>query len=153
VGRDGRVQMSAAAATGRALQLRIVGTTGFIFVTFVLRSVFSTLNAVAFQLRDFNKTCPGPGGTKRQYFCDASCYNMYTHIVQWISYTPEFQSTITLLSSPLAQLVALWGMTTKSMLQLIKLSWQGKASALTLMRPNEKEAAFDGVKRGVDASP
>ena len=35
-------------------------------------------------------------------------------IVRWMSFTPEFQSTIVLVSSPLALLVALWGMTTKS---------------------------------------
>jgi hypothetical protein len=30
----------------------------------------------------------------------------------WLVYTPEFQLTVVLISSPLALLVALWGMTT-----------------------------------------
>jgi hypothetical protein len=37
-------------------------------------------------------------------------------------YTPEFQVTIVLISSPLSLLVALWGMTSKQMLQLLKSS-------------------------------
>ena len=42
---------SAAAATGRALRRRMLGTTAFVFVTFVLRAAFSTMFAVAFQFR------------------------------------------------------------------------------------------------------
>ena len=47
---------SQAAVAGRALQLRVLGTTAFVFVAFLLRSVFATINAVAFQLRDINVT-------------------------------------------------------------------------------------------------
>ena len=105
---------SAAAATGRALRLQMLGTTAFIFVTFLLRSVFSTMLAVILQLRDSGKECSETGT-----FCDA-CYNEYTHIAQWMTYTPEFQLMAILISSPVAQLVALWGMTTKYALQLMK---------------------------------
>ena len=35
----------------------------------------------------------------------------------WLFYTPEFQLTVELISSPLALLVALWGMTTERALQ------------------------------------
>ena len=52
-------------------------------------------------------------------YCDASCYNVYTHITQWMNFTPEFQVLIVLVSSPVAQLVALWGMTSKATLQLM----------------------------------
>jgi hypothetical protein len=37
-----------------------------------------------------------------------------------MEYSPEFQVTIILISSPLALLVALWGMTSKQTLQLVK---------------------------------
>jgi hypothetical protein len=37
-----------------------------------------------------------------------------------MTYTPEFQLTIVLISSPLTLLVALWGMTTRFTLQLMK---------------------------------
>jgi hypothetical protein len=102
---------SAAAATGRALRRRMLGTTAFVFVTFVLRAAFSTMNAVAYQLRVIGKSCPGP--------CD-ECHNFYLHITQWMAYTPEFQLMIVLVSSPVALLVALWGMTPKATLQLMK---------------------------------
>jgi hypothetical protein len=122
VGRDVRQQMSDAAATSRALQLQMLGTTAFIFVSFLLRSVFSTMLAVALRLRDFDKECPGVTSD-----CDPSCHNEYTHIWSWMNYTPEFQLMVILISSPVAQLVALWGMTTKSTLQLMMTSKRSNA--------------------------
>ena len=52
--------------------------------------------------------------------CDAICYNVYSHITQWNSCTPEFQTTVVLISSPLTLFVALWGMTSKLTLQLMR---------------------------------
>jgi hypothetical protein len=46
------------ATVGRTLRRQMLGTTGFIFVTFLLRSVYSTMAAVAFQLQDSGKDCP-----------------------------------------------------------------------------------------------
>ena len=105
---------STPAVMGRALRLQMVGVTAFVFVTFVVRSVFSTMYAVVNQLREYNKQSCG-----RANMC-SECYNVFTHIEQWMFYTPEFQSTIVLISSPLALLVALWGMTSKHTLQLMK---------------------------------
>jgi hypothetical protein len=68
--------------------------------------------AVAFQLRDADKQCPDELGD-----CNLSCHNLFFLISVWMSYTPEFQSAIVLISSPLALLVALWGMTSERMLQ------------------------------------
>ena len=128
---------SAAMATGRALRLQIVGTTAFVFVTFLIRSVFSTMFSLALELRDIQKDC-----VQKIIFsyCDA-CYNDYTHIVGWIFYTPEFQSTIVLISSPVALLVALWGMTSKATLQLMKSSGQESAMSLRLITSNKREKA------------
>jgi hypothetical protein len=100
-------------ATGRALRWQMLGTTAFVFLSFVVRSVFSTMHAVAYQLRDIDKACP------TFTVCDA-CYNMYTHMAHWMFYTPEFHLMVILISSPLALLVALWGMTPRSTLQLMK---------------------------------
>jgi hypothetical protein len=94
-----------------ALRLQILGTAAFVFVAFLIRSVASTMLAVAFQSQDSANVCPGSG------LCDASCYNAYTHLLQWNAYTPEFQLTVVLISSPLALIVALWGMTSKSLLR------------------------------------
>ena len=121
------------ATVGRVLRLQMLGTTGFIFVTFLLRSVFSTMQAVAYQLRDVDKECP-----EAKNFCDA-CHNDYTHIVLWMAYTPQFQQVIILISSPVAQLVALWGMTTKSTLHLMMTSKRDKTLAITLMQAKKGE--------------
>ncbi len=116
---------SAAAATGRALRRRMLGTTAFVFGTFVLRAAFSTMYAVANQLRATvdGKFCPGA--------CD-ECANVYVHISQWMSYTPEFQVLIVLVSSPVALLVALWGMTSNATLYLMKTS---QREALLSLKP------------------
>ncbi len=106
---------SASAAAGRELKRQIVVTTVVVFIAFVLRSVQSTMLAVARQLQNGVRTCPGVTG-----FCDPSCNNVFTHITLWAVYTPEFQVTVVLISSPLTLLVALWGMTSKQTLQAMK---------------------------------
>jgi hypothetical protein len=84
---------SAAAATGRALRRRMLGTTAFVFVTFVLRAAFSIMFAVANQWRDVNRVCPdGTSGN-----C-GSCRNVYAYMLNWMTYTPEFQVLIVLVS-------------------------------------------------------
>jgi hypothetical protein len=115
---------SAAAATGRALRRRMLGTTAFVFVTFVLRAAFSTMYAVAFQFRATvdDKFCPGS--------CD-ECANVYVHITGWMTYTPEFQLLIVLVSSPVALLVALWSMTSNATLYLMKSSQREALLSLT----------------------
>ena len=112
---------SAAAATGRALRLRMLGTTAFVFVAFLIRSVLSIMFAVAFELRDLNNNNIEQKCRQAPHsVCDTSCYNEYAHIAAWMSYTPAFESTIVLISSPVALLVALWGMTSNATLQLMK---------------------------------
>ena len=106
---------SAPAAVGRQLRRRVVVTTVVVFVAFVVRSVQSTILAVARQLQDTARRCPGVTG-----LCDPSCHNVFTHINQWSANTPEFQVTVVLVSSPLTLLVALWGMTSKQTLEAMK---------------------------------
>jgi hypothetical protein len=89
----------------------MVVTTVVVFVAFVVRSVQSTMFAVARQLQDVGTICPGVTDP-----CDPSCNNVYTHMVRWATRTPEFQVTIVLVSSPLTLLVALWGMTSRQTL-------------------------------------
>jgi hypothetical protein len=106
---------SAPAALGRELMRQIVVTTVVVFVAFVVRSVQSTMFAFSRQLQDGTRRCPGVTG-----FCDPSCHNVFTHINQWGARTPEFQVTIVLVASPLTLLVALWGMTSRQVLQAMK---------------------------------
>ena len=139
---------SAAASQGTALRLQVVGTTVFVFVAFLVRSVFSTMSAIAFQLRDVDRKCSGAGAKN---LCDATCFNVYTHISMWVIYTPEFQLMIVLVSSPLALLVALWGMTSKATLHLMKSSRQDVKllSKLTQWNKREKAAMPQIAARGL----
>jgi hypothetical protein len=101
-----------AVAAGRRLRLRILGTTGFVFVTFLLRAMHSTMYAVAFKLQDTANVCsenqplPGYGSGP----CNTACYNVYTQMIVWMNLTPEYQLMIVLISKPFSLLVALWGM-------------------------------------------
>jgi hypothetical protein len=97
---------STAGVVGRALRLQIMATAGFVFVAFILRSVLSAMYALSYQFQDVSKQCPGP-----QSLCSATCYNVFNHIQRWLLNTPQFQLITVLVSSPLALLVALWGMT------------------------------------------
>jgi len=106
-------------AGGRRLRRRIVGTAAVVFVTFLLRAVFSTMNALANSLQTVGVGCTNP--------CDPSC-NVWEVIQEWLAYTPEFQLSVVLISSPLALLVALWGMTSKRALQAMKRSGGGMVS-------------------------
>jgi hypothetical protein len=110
---------SASAATGRELRWQMVVTTAVVFVAFVIRSVQSTINAVSRQLQ--NRANPCPEGTS---LCDSTCFNVFTHIFWWIIFTPEFQVTVVLVSSPLTLLVALWGMTSRQTLQAMRSNQQ-----------------------------
>ena len=92
--------------------MRIVGTAAFVFVAFLLRAVFSTMNALANALQNDGAACPTP--------CGIPCNNVWTLIKNWLNVTPEFQLAVVLISSPLALLVALWGMTDKRTLQLMR---------------------------------
>ena len=96
-------------AVGRQLRRKIVGTASFVFVTFLLRAVFSIMNALSNALQNAGADCP----TK----CGIPCNNVWTLIQTWLQNAPEFQLSVVLISSPLALIVALWGMTSERTLQ------------------------------------
>jgi hypothetical protein len=100
-------------ADGRQLWRQIVGTAGFVFVTFVLRAVYSTMHAVADGFQHYDICASGNP-------CDASCHNLYALMQTWLNFTPEIQLSVELISSPLTLLVALWGMTSKHTLRLMQ---------------------------------
>jgi len=100
-------------AAGRQLRRQIVGTAAFVFVTFLLRAAFAIMNALANGLQNNGAAC----GATDVNPCDSSCFNVYTIMQSWLQFTPELQLIVVLISSPLALLVALWGMTSKQTLQ------------------------------------
>ena len=94
--------VAAASLQGRQLQRKVVGTFVFVFITVLVRSVFTVIYAVA-QARQNN------GDPCASSFCDP-CHNVFSNIIGWIVYTPVFQQVTILIASPIALLVALWGM-------------------------------------------
>jgi hypothetical protein len=52
----------------------------------------------------------------------------------WIIYTPEFQLLVILISSPLALLVALWGMTSERTLQQMESSQRQMETSMLRVR-------------------
>jgi len=111
-------------AAGRQLRRQIVGTTAFVFVTFLLRAVFTVMYALARALQNADAACAATAG-----FCDSTCFNQWRIMNSWIAYTPEYQAMVVLISSPVAVIVALWGMTSKRALELMKSSGEQSAAA------------------------
>jgi hypothetical protein len=100
-------------AQGQKLQLRMAVSVAIVFAAFVLRSVYSTMYAVANYLQDSgNRAC----SNAPLRWCDP-CYNVYMHMTWWMHRTPEFRLVIILIPSPLSLLVALRGMTDKVIAQ------------------------------------
>jgi hypothetical protein len=104
-----------AKAVGTRLWRRIFSTTMFVFVSFTLRSSFSVMNAISNMLQ--NNGAPTCNDAIQ---CSAKCFNMWQLMQEWLQFTPEVQLTVVALSSPLALLVALWGMTNSHMLRLMQ---------------------------------
>jgi hypothetical protein len=100
---------AAAAPAWRKVRRQILGTAAFVLVTFLLRAVFSIMNALSSALLIEDNTCSNR--------CDPACNNVWLVIKLWLQFTPEFQLIVVLISSPLALLFALWGMTDKRTLQ------------------------------------
>jgi hypothetical protein len=113
----------AAGTRGRRLRLQVIGTVAFVFAAFLMRGVYSIMAAVSSALQNDGHYCSAG-------LCDSPCRNVYGLVQFWLFYTPEFQLMIVLISSPLAQLVALWGMTTDRALRIMTHSKQVRMDAL-----------------------
>jgi hypothetical protein len=96
---------------GDTHKLQMVATIVFVFAAFLLRAVFSIMLALANQFQEISRKCLGVTS-----LCDPTCDNIFTLMQEWMVFTPEFHVTVVLVSSPVALLVALWGMTNKSTL-------------------------------------
>jgi hypothetical protein len=107
---------AAAVSAGKQVRSQILGTTATIFVAFLLRSVFAFMDAVSGAASDSSNSCRG----NTIGLCNATCYNMYTHMENWMTRTPEFRVSIVLISFPVSLLVALWGMTSGLMKRLMR---------------------------------
>jgi len=101
-GEQGKQMVAAASLQGRQLQRKVLGTFVFVFITVLVRSVYTGMYAVAQALQNNGDPCASS-------FCDP-CKNVYSNIHGWMLYTPVFQQVTMLIASPIALLVALWGM-------------------------------------------
>jgi hypothetical protein len=101
------VESSHCAFAVKKLRRKISVSVALIFTTFLLRSVYSIFRAFSDGFSNFQIDC-------RTGLC-SSCYNVYTNMAVWTLYNPYFPNSIILISSPLASLVALWGMTSGRM--------------------------------------
>jgi phosphate starvation-inducible membrane PsiE len=90
---------------GKRLLRQILVTVCVVFVSFLLRSVYSVMFALANALQNSQLHCS-------QYVGRCSpCYNSFLHMQVWMLHTPGFQLMVALVSKPISLLVALWGMT------------------------------------------
>jgi hypothetical protein len=94
-------------STGRQLQRHILVTSGFVFVSFLMRAVCSTMVAIASALADANSRSPDEMSVNR---CDTR-FNVSSHVLMYLIYSPELFYGIALISQPITLLVVLWGMT------------------------------------------
>ena len=92
----------AASMEGRRLRWKILSTFTFAFIALLLRAILTLIYALASAGQDNSNPC-------NKSYC-ATCKNIYSNIQGWLLYTPSFQFVAVLVSSPLATVVALWGM-------------------------------------------
>ena len=110
-----------ASEQGKQLQHKVVLTVMFIFLTLLLRSVFSVVYAVAQAFQNNADPCAlSP--------CNP-CKNVYSNIHYWILYSPVVQPVVMIIAPPLALLIALWGMSDMRVLEQMstakaKLKWR-----------------------------
>jgi hypothetical protein len=115
-GSDIRMLAGNVSAASRRLRVQIVVTVVVVFVTFLLRAVYSIMNALSRAL-ETEKALPNCG-----IQCDATCFNSYYMMQLWLKWTPEFHTAVVFISSPVSLLVALWGMTNQ---RTVKMMWAG----------------------------
>jgi hypothetical protein len=108
--------LSSRGATETPLHLmrRIVGTCTVVFAGLLVRAVYAIMVAVAAGLS--NPTAQCDAYVNR---C-SSCYDVYTHMFTWVIYTPALYFAVLLIGQPVVLLVALWGMTSGQMLEVMK---------------------------------
>jgi flagellar biosynthesis protein FlhB len=104
------------AAELRQIRRQLFGTVATVFLTFLLRAFFSIVYAIA--------NAPSPPDADPSCPTCSSCNPVPYLMRLWITLTPAFQLVVELVSSPLAMLVALWGMTSRRTLQIMKAQWR-----------------------------
>ncbi len=108
-------QLLHAVNVGQHLQRQILATVAVVCVSFLLRSTYTIMFAVASSFQDTGISCQNYSGGR----C-SQCYNSFTHMQLWMLNTPSFQLMVNFLSQPVTLLVAMWGMTSGHTLQVMR---------------------------------
>jgi hypothetical protein len=118
VERDSRVaaEFNQAISSGKRLKHQIMVSTCAVFVSFFLRAVWASMFTFVSAAANISELCV-PYDNR----CNAKCYNIASHILVWIMFTPEFYFAVVLLSQPVTLLVALWSMTSGQTLDVLRL--------------------------------
>jgi hypothetical protein len=118
--------INAASAQGKLLQRKVLVTFLAMFSTVLLRAVFAFMYGLALAFQDYDNSCSASP-------CN-ECKNVYSHVLFWILFTPEFQQIVMLFASPFAQLIALLGMAGSKVLE------QASAEQMQLDEARAKES-------------
>jgi hypothetical protein len=106
-------------AAGKHLRRRIIVTTVVVFITFLPRASYMAFSAVSGVLQDGGSTICFDVCSMDPTRCSRP-YNSFFHMQMYLSFTPEIRILVVLVSSPLALLIVLWGMTSSRTLQAMK---------------------------------
>ncbi len=93
---------SIASASGQQLFRKVFVTVTVVFITFVLRALYSIMNAISAALQNVHVGCPS--------LCEWPCNNVYALMQTYLTFRIELSLSVILISSPAALLIALWGM-------------------------------------------
>jgi hypothetical protein len=101
------------AVRGKVLLRQILITCSVVFLAFLVRSVYAGMIVVSTVAQDFNCVA------KEESICRC---NSFADMLLWLLYTPQFYFALSLVSQPIALLVALWGMTSGQTLRVMRAS-------------------------------
>jgi len=119
-------------AKAKHLRRQIVVTVAVVFVTFFLRAAFASFFAVSASLQNVDDPyCKQFCSSSFVPKCHLPHFNKYADMQLFLAFTPELQITVVLISSPLALIVALWGMTSDLALEAMR---HNKRQTQKLMR-------------------
>ena len=108
-----------ATLSGMHLRRQIVGTCCVVFVSFLVRAVYTTMFALSLFFNDISND---PEVTDNR--CEGDL-NDYSLILVWLLYRPEIFFCVVLLCQPIALLASLWGMTSGQMLAIMRSNYEG----------------------------
>ncbi len=111
---DSLVALDRVVSSGMQLKRQIFMTCFTVFTAFILRAFYTSMFSISMALQSSPADCD-----KYKNIC-SDCYNAHYFLALWLLYTPDFFNVVTLMSQPIALLVALWGMTSGQTLDIMK---------------------------------